>query len=105
MSSKSKCIFKDFKIEKQLVTEQVGSAACRSKSQICETDARPKGKRFIQVPQDPEEWSQRPSPLPAQAHSSYRDSKGRPFFLPNYLVSFGLLGPCPFISLAFGHWV
>ena len=47
--------------------------------------------------------SQRPSSLPAKAHGSYRDRKGRVFLsYPIILLAFGMLGSCPFISLAFG---
>ena len=47
---------------------------------------------------------QRPSSLPAQAHTSYIGSGEGGFFFsyPIVLLAFDTLGPCPFIFLAFG---
>lgn len=46
--------------------------------------------------------SQRPSRLPAQAHSCYRDREGRACVLFNILLAFGTQEFCLFIFLAFG---
>lgn len=70
-------------------------------TKLVRTGAGVKGKRFIYLPSPgrivDSHLTDYP-PLPAQAHSSYKDKKVRAFVFsyPAILLDFGILGSCPF---------
>ena len=73
-----------------IVTKNSGSAACHNKSQMRETGSCAQRKRYSGATswEDSGLPSQRPSPLPAQAHGSYGSREGKVLFLSIRLACF-----------------